>query len=1218
MSSFYDTIRMAATAGATCYNSTHCSFPDRCIVETGYRRYCGGAFISRPGRTLFDLSGEREPGRYGCERCGAPLALADFGLLADFGAYQCGSRCALPSNASTSDTVVESYQTSLCLTECTFVQGLLHGNARLGTSAYVTGSEPADRLSAARAHARNATLAAMRASRTAQAAARVAEEVDRIAAERSSAHVRLQAELAQAQAALGVARYLLGRARSAAAAAAAADTPLAAPENVRSTAGAVDEAQAAVVDATANRDAAVAAIALHEASAPFPPILQAIAEHAEALVAENAAAAARELADVAAAAAEVAGLQRVPLGDEMRALWGRDNVWGGSAAARPAGGLLQLTSSSAVAQRRRPSVGWAQLEPGRSLHAFRCELDLLIGGGDGGDGFAISYAPPSAPAIRASVEESRWSGIDEAAFADGRDPTASDDVSYGFSGLAADEAAGLDAASGGRAPPAEPVPAASAAHGLGASVDRGPLQQPTQGIGLSVSLATRPAHAAMVWFNGTRLAYAPYDGCPPPATAAFGSSCLPCPVCSGCPPCVQCTSEQQCPLRPGRFVRLVVQLRAATAEQPPTVQARHDGIELFPHPVPIPGLVVADNWQLYLSAATSADFDDNHWVDNLRLAAAPAQPVPPSLVNVTAMSISLAWFPPHHGGEPITLYRLQRREAPGWLTLYVGPSTTRTVRQLVPATTYLFRVQAYNSIAWSLGSHAASYTTAVPPLLTDAKPPRAPRVAAGMVRCGGRLYSAGGQHVSQPPGVSGGGRRFLRTFEQYDTATRTWLRRADMHVPRTHPGLACVRDRTVLVVGGYGTLGEAPYAYEGPLVSSEEYDPASDTWFMRTDAPSARYHFAVASEPRGHVFVAGGFGMVQGLAKAAYGTESVLNAFERYDPYSEVWVRKEPLPFAVFGLGLAVFDCARQCRVLAAGGQRASGSISDQAAIYEMRSGTWRLVTPLPEPRYGLTMLTHYDEPHVYATGGYELRLSVPLVAEAAAAAAVDNASTTSTSRPGAAAAMAAVAMHAAALRSVYQYSVATNQWWPVPSDRQWRMVDAFDWRHEPTIAATTATVANGIVHHANAPNRVRTWQNVFQRPWSARYNIYVGVQEFSRPEPARCRHGRTHRGCLTGVGIQRDEFGDEIALENRTLQARILYPPAWEPPLQLSPNACADCINLAAPNTVVNADGSISAVFEPGEPPGLLDDPDEYALVQEVNSTYTLQFSEYMRYITP
>ena len=105
-------------------------------------------------------------------------------------------------------------------------------------------------------------------------------------------------------------------------------------------------------------------------------------------------------------------------------------------------------------------------------------------------------------------------------------------------------------------------------------------------------------------------------------------------------------------------------------------------------------------------------------------------------------------------------------------------------------------------------------------------------------------------------------------------------------------------------------------------------------------------------------------------------------------------------------------------------------------------------------------------------------------------------------------------------------------------------------------------------------------------------------------------------RGCLTGVGIQRDEFGDEIALENRTLQPRLLYPPAWETPLQLSPNACADCINLAAPTTVVNADGSTSAVFEPGEPPGSPDDPDEYALIQEVNSTYTLQFSEYMRYI--
>ena len=75
-------------------------------------------------------------------------------------------------------------------------------------------------------------------------------------------------------------------------------------------------------------------------------------------------------------------------------------------------------------------------------------------------------------------------------------------------------------------------------------------------------------------------------------------------------------------------------------------------------------------------------------------------------------------------------------------------------------------------------------------------------------------------------------------------------------------------------------------------VSCEEYDPVKNAWFHRPDARSARYHFATASEPDGHVFVAGGFGTRLGLSRAAYGTEAVLDDFERYDPHTGIWVRK--------------------------------------------------------------------------------------------------------------------------------------------------------------------------------------------------------------------------------------------------------------------------------------------------------------------------------------
>ena len=118
-----------------------------------------------------------------------------------------------------------------------------------------------------------------------------------------------------------------------------------------------------------------------------------------------------------------------------------------------------------------------------------------------------------------------------------------------------------------------------------------------------------------------------YVGCPPPKGGAFGESCMPCPVCASCPPCTPCASLHECPLRAGyRFVRLVVQLRAPSAEQPASVQVTHDGVALFASPVPVPGFVCDDACELVLSAGTSSDFDDDHWVDNLLIASSPENP----------------------------------------------------------------------------------------------------------------------------------------------------------------------------------------------------------------------------------------------------------------------------------------------------------------------------------------------------------------------------------------------------------------------------------------------------------------------------------------------------------------------------------------------------------------------------------------------------------------
>ena len=67
--------------------------------------------------------------------------------------------------------------------------------------------------------------------------------------------------------------------------------------------------------------------------------------------------------------------------------------------------------------------------------------------------------------------------------------------------------------------------AAASIEGCAASVDRGPTRRSTKGTGLSVSLATRPHHAAMVWYDGERLAHVKFEGCPRAETGVFGGSC---------------------------------------------------------------------------------------------------------------------------------------------------------------------------------------------------------------------------------------------------------------------------------------------------------------------------------------------------------------------------------------------------------------------------------------------------------------------------------------------------------------------------------------------------------------------------------------------------------------------------------------------------------------------------------------------------------------------
>ena len=751
--SSYESATVSPVFGQTsvCYNSSHCPFPSLCTLESSQRRYCSSTrFASTPGRTLFLQDGLQQPGRHGCDRCAAPLALVDFGDAGEVGANACEARCDLPNNSSSPDAVAESYLTSNCLVACAFAPATLYGDAALSASAHFPGADHGTvHLEAARAAEAQAAAAANRAEdehANAMARANARREADMVTAERRRV---LHAVITEAESQQSVALYVLDKARHAARTASAIEQ--------RQADGALVEAMRLADEATAALASARADLTAFEAAQPFVPATEAEAPFATAATSYLAAQAATAHAEAIANLTTTAGLRSLPLPPSLASVWQRDDGWGGAVTASPAGGLLKLTEATLGRSRRQGQAGWFQLDPGRPLHAFRCEMDLLIGGGDGGDGFALSYAPPNVAAMKAAVGEARGPHAappqpeEERAQAQARQEeratvSSSGAILMGGTGssgggggsggggsggggggsgggsnnssgnasaasmaaavvaaIAAANATSGAATSSGVHRAAPRVLAASASGGLGAHVFRGPTEFATPGEGLSVALRTQPEHAVEVWFNGSLLARAPYVGCPHAPSGTFGGSCSACAVCPGCPPCVPCSTQQECPLRPGRrFVRFAVQLHAPTASLPPRVEAWHAGVPLLRSPVPVPGMESLAHWALILSASTSPDHDDDHWVDNLRLAAPPSKPVPPALVNATLNTIALAWFAPHHGGADVTLFRLQRRGARGWVTSYVGNGTQRIVGPLKEATQYLFRVQAYNSIGWGV------------------------------------------------------------------------------------------------------------------------------------------------------------------------------------------------------------------------------------------------------------------------------------------------------------------------------------------------------------------------------------------------------------------------------------------------------------------------------------------------------------------------------------
>ena len=132
--------------------------------------------------------------------------------------------------------------------------------------------------------------------------------------------------------------------------------------------------------------------------------------------------------------------------------------------------------------------------------------------------------------------------------------------------------------------------------------------------------------------------------------------------------------------------------------------------------------------------------------------------------------------------------------------------------------------------------------------------------------------------------------------------------------------------------------------------SVQSFDPATNAWRARAPMPTARAHFAAAAIG-GIVYAAGGE-----VAKDASGDCVRTDVVEAYDPSSDRWTTRAPLPEARCCFGAAVAkDSGGTEKLYVFGGSGRSGTALRTVYAYDPSADRWARKQDLPHPGVWLT-----------------------------------------------------------------------------------------------------------------------------------------------------------------------------------------------------------------------------------------------------------------------
>jgi N-acetylneuraminic acid mutarotase len=205
----------------------------------------------------------------------------------------------------------------------------------------------------------------------------------------------------------------------------------------------------------------------------------------------------------------------------------------------------------------------------------------------------------------------------------------------------------------------------------------------------------------------------------------------------------------------------------------------------------------------------------------------------------------------------------------------------------------------------------------------------------------GKLYLIGGY------ATQGGGSPFSNLNQMYDPANGTWTTLAPMPTARVNFGIA-VYQKKIYVIGGentsYAIRGPnfVDYYMDGVTGVNEVYDPATNTWEIKTPMPTPR-NYLQANVVGSKIYLIGG----QVQERLEYPpTEHSSNITEVYDIATDSWTMMAAIPATVYGYSSAVVNN----KIYIISGWGDNPRLSNLVQIFDPETNDWTLGEPIPTP----------------------------------------------------------------------------------------------------------------------------------------------------------------------------------------------------------------------------------------------------------------------------